>query len=140
MAKRTVTIPVFEPEVIAAVEGRRRDKGEKAATTSLRKLHVDGVVIESRYNKDYEYRLLGEIVAGMPPRLRSLVSRVFCDSNARWCLQITLRRWDADDASRIADHFNREMRSRNGGHNGIDVPNSDRTRCACVDPEWTCDD
>ncbi len=135
MTKRTTTVPIFEPEVIAAKVRLWHGDDEKVATTSLKTLCVNGVTIESRYGKANEYQLLSEIIAGMSLLVCSSVVNVFCDSKATWVITVSLQHGEAKHAKLIGDHFSREMLGRNGGHNGIFVTCQEREEYF-VDPDW----
>ena len=107
------TVPVFEPEVIAAGD-------EKAATTAIKMLTIAGVEIESRYGKADELQAVGNIIDQLCPAARAFIERVWINSKNGW-VHVTLRYRDETAARIVAELVEKGFLQNSGGHSGIDI-------------------
>jgi hypothetical protein len=78
-------------------------------------------MIASRYNSKHELKIMESVVCEIPERDRALITEVFCDSKATWCIRVSLREHNTELAERIGQTFDNEMMRLNRGHNGVSV-------------------
>jgi hypothetical protein len=130
------TIPVHEPEVIAAGAARLRGDDEKMPTTAVNPITRRGVVLISRYSKADELETMAKMVEAMPPAMVRDVLSVFCDSKIGHCYRVKMRWGDLRAAVEIGDQVERAS----GGHNGISVESKSTPWSPLVlDPYWPGD-
>lgn len=123
-------IPEFEPEIVQAeADEHWHGDTEKVATTSIKKLSVEGVIITSRYQKAHELKLMAAVISKMPRTERLQIKSVFCDSKA--CSTYSLE----TTSKAAAKAFAHLMTVLGGGYNGI---STDDER-VYFDSYWTDD-
>ncbi len=119
MIRRMPIVPRHEPEVVRAETERRwRGDPEKVATTSLRSLLVEGVLLQSRYAKADEYQTMACMVLDLPPEMAARVHSIFCDSKSG-THSVSIPDWDEDLARAIGRAMGESCKGAVGGHAGI---------------------
>jgi hypothetical protein len=120
-------IPRREPELIAR-EARRKWRGcaDKVPTTSIDRMVVWGVVLESRYRDADEFEAMRSMVLALGGAA-FVVKSIFCDSNCTHAYTVLIRDWAWE--TNLVGHITRTLedavfRAR-GGHNGIVVEAGD---------------
>jgi hypothetical protein len=136
MRRTRPIIPRFEPEIVAC-EARRRYFGddEKAATTSIKSLEFEGVLLSSRYDKADEYEYMVAIVEGVSCELRRFIDSVFCDSKCSYNYIIQLKSCSRSQARAIASEIEASCLLKQGGHNGISLEGR-AGGSLFIDPDW----
>ena len=133
----TSAIPHHEPELIEAAARRYGGDLEKVPTTSIRKLTVRGVLIQSRYHKAQEFERMAFMIRELPQGLaETWILRMFCDSKACADYTVILKHWNPHAARMIGNYIEQLALSKEGGggHNGIWVNNGEDT--ITIDPNW----
>jgi hypothetical protein len=132
-------IPRHEPEIIKAWASKRNGDYEKIPTTSIEHLIVDGITLDSLYDKAEEYEVMATMVEDLPINLKQYVISIFCDSNATNCYCVTLKACTQEQAHEIGWQLGFTCMKKNGGHNGIDLQGP-LGGDVYVNPDWVEDE
>jgi hypothetical protein len=146
MPMADLTVPRFEPEIVAA-RARRfwRGDDEKVATTAVPYIQICGALIESRYQKADELERMAAIFNLLPHRDHVEIARIWCDSKATHSYSVTLWKWEKNLAIAIGILLSDAAIRIAGGHNGIVVAAEngstfgDCDRSIDIDPWWDGD-
>ena len=130
---KEIVIPRHELEIISA--GIKKCGGDDAyvATTSIRSLKIDGVLIVSRYKNADEFARMQKMIHSLPGKFLREVKSILCDSKVSHCYFVVLRRWDSPLARIIGLYLEHQAKMLAGGHNGIQIQADDGS--ALGDPE-----
>lgn len=106
-------------------------------------MRIHGIDIESRYEQSSELELMRAVIWDLPPKIREQINSVYVDSKATATFFITIKKWKNELATEIGSLFDRSLRQRLGGHNGIIITvnrqNAERTYCVPGAWDESCD-
>lgn len=113
----------------------RRIDDEKRPQCSPEKVLCHDVVLQSRYEKLHEYRVMAAMINDLSPILREQVTSVLCDSKAGAFYTVELKSSEDTLVNMIATSVEATAKRTVGGYNGITL----QCREAIIrelDPDW----
>jgi len=133
-------IPRYSPAILKQMAGPRGGDLEKVPTTPIRELVINGVSIDSRYQKADELEIMCGMILSLPGTMPDGIKQIWCDSKANNCYTVSLRKWDQMTAEQCATLIHDyAMEHPPYGHNGIEVQGPDNWKAPThvwLDPDW----